>query len=148
MDNVSREKRSWIMSRIKGKDTIPEKTVRSLLHHAGFRFCLNRKDLPGSPDIILPKYKTVIFVHGCFWHGHEGCKRATRPSTNIEFWNKKIRKNRERDYIVKDQLEKLGWQVLIVWQCELKNPDQLIEKLVHLLRRTENSISEVHISEV
>ena len=108
------------MSRIKGKDTIPEKTVRSLLHHAGFRFCLNRKDLPGSPDIILPKYKTVIFVHGCFWHGHEGYPCFVLPKTKTEWWQNKIERTQKRDLQHIKDLKQKHWNVITIWECQLK----------------------------
>lgn len=99
MDVFSREKRSQIMSRVSGKNTKPELIVRSLLHNMGYRFRLHRKDLPGKPDITLPKYKKNIFVHGCFWHGHLDCPRAKRPATNKKFWNEKLNKNIERDKV-------------------------------------------------
>jgi DNA mismatch endonuclease (patch repair protein) len=109
------------MSRIKGKDTKPEKIVRSILHKAGFRFRLNRKDLPGKPDIVLPKYKSVILVHGCFWHRHPRCKYAYTPKSRVTFWQKKFSENIERDKFVKRELRKMGWRTIVVWECELKN---------------------------
>ena len=109
------------MSRIKGKDTKPEKIVRSALHKEGFRFRLNRKDLPGKPDIVLPKYKSVILVHGCFWHRHPRCKFAYNPKSREKFWQKKFSDNVERDKAVKKELRKIGWKVIVVWECELKN---------------------------
>ena len=121
MDILTKEKRSWNMSRIKGKDTKPEKIVRSILHKNGFRFRLNRKDLPGKPDIVLPKYQTTIFVHGCFWHRHPRCKFAYNPKSRIKFWQKKFSENVERDRFVKKELRKMGWKVIVVWECELKN---------------------------
>ncbi|MBT6050642.1 MAG: DNA mismatch endonuclease Vsr [Candidatus Scalindua sp.] len=121
MDILTREKRSWNMSRIKGKDTKPEKIVRSALHKKGFRFRLNRKDLPGKPDIVLPKYKSVIFVHGCFWHRHPRCKFAYNPKSRETFWQKKFSENVERDRFVKKELRKMEWKVIVVWECELKN---------------------------
>lgn len=104
----------------KSKDTKPEILVRKLLHGLGYRFRLCRKDLPGKPDIVLPKYRTVIFVHGCFWHQHAGCKAASRPSTNVEFWEKKFARNRERDARVEAELAALGWRVIVIWECEVK----------------------------
>jgi len=115
------EKRSWNMSRIKGRDTSPELKVRKLLHFLGYRFRLHRKDLPGSSDIVLPKYKTVIFVNGCFWHHHKGCKRASWPKTNTDYWEKKISKNIERDKINMSKLEKMNWNSVIIWECEVSN---------------------------
>ena len=122
------------MAHVKTKDTAPEVKLRSILHKNGFRFRLNRKDLPGKPDIVLPKYKTVIFVHGCFWHGHD-CKRGRRPQTNTEFWNKKIDENIKRDKLDVIKLEELGWRVLVVWECELKkqNQDALVLRLKEFL---------------
>ena len=108
------------MSRIKGKNTKPEELVRKHLFSQGFRYRKNDKRLPGSPDIVLPKYKTVIFVNGCFWHGHEGCKHFVWPKSNEEFWKNKIKTNIERDNKKIEQLEELGWKVIIVWECELK----------------------------
>ena len=120
MDRLTPEKRSWNMSRIKSKDTTPERIVRSFLHRNGFRFRLHVKDLPGKPDIVLPKYKTVIEVRGCFWHRHEGCKDATTPSTNAVFWQKKFAENVARDKRTKQDLKSLGWNVIVVWECEVK----------------------------
>ncbi|MFH2064677.1 MAG: very short patch repair endonuclease [Pseudomonadota bacterium] len=132
MDTFSREKRSQIMSRISGKNTKPELIVRSLLHNLGYRFRLHRIDLPGKPDITLPKYKKVIFVHGCFWHGHKGCKRSRRPTTNEKFWNKKLAGNMERDKRYYRDLRAMGWQILIVWECDTKNTEKLMHKLKRL----------------
>ena len=129
MDVFSREKRSQIMSRVSGKNTKPEIVVRSLLHKMGYRFRLHREDLPGKPDIVLPKYKKVIFVHGCFWHGHERCSRSKRPMTNQEFWRQKLDKNIVRDKKIVNALYDLGWKVLIVWSCEVKNMTTLKSKL-------------------
>jgi len=128
MDRISPEKRSEIMSRIKGKDTKPELVVRRLLHRMGYRFRLHRKDLPGKPDVVLPKWRTVVFVHGCFWHGHD-CPRGSGPATNAEFWREKIRRNKERDERATAELEAAGWAVKTVWECELKNPEALLPKL-------------------
>jgi DNA mismatch endonuclease (patch repair protein) len=119
-DVFTPKKRSEIMSRIRGKDTEPEIIVRKYLFSKGFRFRKNDQRYPGKPDVVLPKYKTVIFVHGCFWHGHEGCKYATIPKTNKEYWSLKIQKNRDRDMLNRDKLEKLGFYVMIIWECELK----------------------------
>ena len=115
------EQRSRNMSAIKSKNTKPEIAVRKLLHSMGYRFRLHRKDLPGSPDIVLPKYKTVIFVHGCFWHRHENCKYATTPKTRPAFWESKFNENIRRDRTNQNNLIKLGWKVLVIWECELKN---------------------------
>lgn len=109
-----------MMSQVRTKGTTPELALRSALHSAGFRFRLHRKDLPGKPDIVLPKNKCAIFVHGCFWHHHEGCIKSKMPKSNIEFWQKKIAANIQRDKSNQDDLEKMGWQVLVVWECDIK----------------------------
>jgi len=119
-DNLTPEERSWNMSRIRDKNTKPEIIVRSMLHRMGYRFRLHRKDLPGKPDIVLPKYNTVIFVHGCFWHQHEGCSRCTMPSTNMDYWENKFHRNKKRDIKVKKELEENGWKVMIIWECEIQ----------------------------
>lgn len=124
-DKFSRQKRSQIMSRIKGTDTKPEKRVRSCLHRMGYRFRLHAGNLPGKPDIVLPRHKKVIFVHGCFWHGHKECKRSALPKINHDFWQQKIDGNILRDQRVIAELKSLGWCVLIVWECQAKNPDNL-----------------------
>lgn len=121
------------MSRVSGKNTKPEIVVRSLLHKMGYRFRLHRKDLPGKPDITLPKYKKVIFVHGCFWHGHPGCARSKRPATNQKFWSEKLDKNIERDKMSVNALSQLGWDILTVWSCEVKDTNKLKIKLLSFL---------------
>lgn len=117
------------MSRISGGNTKPEIVVRKILHGMGYRFRLHVKNLPGKPDIVLPRFKKVIFVHGCFWHGHKGCKRSKQPTTNVEFWREKIESNLRRDAVKISQLQELGWHVLILWACEIsahgKTKDQL-----------------------
>lgn len=130
-DTVSKEKRSEIMSHVTGKETKPEIIVRKYLFSHGLRYKKNVKQLPGTPDIVLPKYKTVVFVNGCFWHGHKECKYSHLPSTNIEYWEKKIADNLERDKRKKRELEELGYHVLIVWQCQLK-PKVRIKNLENL----------------
>ena len=118
MDRISREHRSWNMSRIRSGNTKPEIVVRSLLHKLGYRFRLHRKDLPGKPDIVLPRYNSVVFVHGCFWHRHNGCKKATVPKTKNIFWREKFKGNIERDIKVQEELQSMGWKILIIWECE------------------------------
>jgi DNA mismatch endonuclease (patch repair protein) len=132
-DKFTPEERSRIMARVKGRDTKPERIVRRLLHSLGYRFRLHRKNLPGKPDIVLSKHKKVIYVHGCFWHGHLGCRRAARPTTNIEFWNAKIDGNIARDMTAQRDIVGLGWQYLVVWQCETRNLDELTHKLENFL---------------
>ena len=128
MHKVS-EQRSRNMSAIKSKNTKPEIAVRKLLHSMGYRFRLHRKDLPGSPDIVLPKYKTVIFVHGCFWHRHENCKYASTPKTRQEFWEAKFRENINRDKLNQENLSSKGWKIIIVWECEIKDKDFDLNRL-------------------
>ena len=130
MDRLSPVHRSWNMSRIKSRDTSPELKVRSLLHRMGYRFRLHRKDLPGKPDIVLPRYRTVIFVHGCYWHRHPECKFASTPKSNFIFWENKFKANLERDQRNTELLEKDGWTVNVVWECQVKNE----VKLANLVR--------------
>lgn len=133
------ETRSYNMSQISGKDTKPEMIVRKFLHGNGFRYRLHRKDLPGKPDLVLPKYNSVIFVHGCFWHVHEGCKYFKLPQTNTKFWKEKLYGNKERDKKHIQELEEMGWNVIVVWECELKPEErknslnELANKLNHIL---------------
>jgi DNA mismatch endonuclease, patch repair protein len=113
--------RSYNMSRIRGKDTKPELLVRKYLHALGYRFRLHNPKLPGKPDIVLPKYKTVVFIHGCFWHGHEGCKDFVIPKTRTEWWLNKISANKSRDVDNLSKLNQMGWKVIAIFECELKN---------------------------
>lgn len=123
-DKLTPEKRSWNMSRIKGKDTKIEVEVRKYLFSKGYRFRKNDKRYPGKPDIVLPKYHVAIFVHGCFWHRHEDCKDATTPKTRTEFWLEKFDKNVKNDQIKQEKLRELGWKVIVIWECELKRSFQ------------------------
>ena len=138
------EKRSKIMSHISGKETKPEILVRKFLFANGFRFRKNVKNLFGKPDIVLPKYKTVIFIHGCFWHGHT-CKRGTLPTTNIEFWKTKINGNVERDKRDISELEKQGWKIIVIWQCEIKNITLQNERLTKLLSEIKSDNVKIHL---
>lgn len=133
MDNISRQQRSKNMAAVRGKNTTPELIVRHVLHAMGYRFRLHKKDLPGKPDIVLSKYRTCIFVHGCFWHRHLGCHRSSTPQTNVEFWQKKFDKNVARDKSVATQLERLGWKVIVVWECEIHDQFLLKAKLSKLI---------------
>lgn len=135
-DIKSKEARSYNMSRIKCKDTKPEETVRKYLFSQGFRYRKNDKRLPGSPDIVLPKYKTVIFVNGCFWHKHEGCKYFVWPRNNADFWKKKIESNVMRDIKNYQQLKDLGWKVFVIWECELKRDcrAETLEQIADLVK--------------
>ena len=129
MDRLTSTHRSHNMAQVKGKNTKPEILVRSLLHKMGYRFRLYVKKLSGNPDIVLPRHKVVIFVHGCFWHGHEDCKRATIPVTRTEFWLTKITSNKERDKRNIAALENLGYRCLTIWQCEIKDIEALKQRL-------------------
>lgn len=129
-DIVDRATRSRMMSGIRGRDTKPEIIVRKYLHAAGLRFRLAPKNLPGKPDIVLPKYRTAVFVHGCFWHRHEGCRYATTPATNANFWLNKFQANTARDERTHDLLTEVGWHVLVIWECEITT-----QKLQWLLKR-------------
>ena len=119
-DRITPQHRSWNMSRIKGKDTKPEIAVRQYLFANGFRFRKNDKRYPGKPDIVLPKYHTMIFVHGCFWHRHEGCKQATTPKSRTDFWLEKFQKNVQNDAKHIQELKNMGWKVIVLWECELE----------------------------
>jgi DNA mismatch endonuclease, patch repair protein len=130
-DVHDKKTRSYNMSRIKGKNTKPEMLVRKFLHANGFRYRLHVKDLPGKPDIVLPKYKTVIFVHGCFWHGHKDCKYFIVPKTRTEWWLTKINSNIVNDTKASKALKKEGWNIIYLWECSLK-PTQLQQTLYHL----------------
>jgi DNA mismatch endonuclease, patch repair protein len=128
-DHLSPEHRSWNMSQVKGRNTKPERIVRSLIHRMGFRFSLHRKDLPGKPDVVLTRFGKVIFVHGCFWHSHLDCRRATRPSTNCGFWNRKLEATIIRDAENIRNLRKAGWESLVVWECETRHIQSLTKQL-------------------
>ena len=132
--NVVDPVRSRIMRAVGRSGTGPELAVRKLLHSQGFRFRVQRRDLPGTPDIVLPKYKTVIFVHGCFWHRHENCSKATMPKTRVSFWKEKFHRNVERDRTNVSSLTAAGWLVLTVWECEIREPEELLDRLSKLLR--------------
>ena len=121
--------RSQVMSHIRGKNTKPEILVRKELHARGFRFRLHNKKLPGSPDVVLPKYGVAIMVNGCFWHGHKGCRYATKPKSNVEFWEAKIARNRHRDEVTEAHLHALGWHVITIWECELRGAASATSRL-------------------
>ena len=135
MDVHDKETRSYNMSRIKGKDTKPELLVRKFLHAHGFRYKLHDKKLPGKPDIVLPKYNTVIFVHGCFWHGHKNCKYATIPKTRTQWWLNKITRNKSNDIKNTSALKSLDWKVIVIYECSLKKAkvDKALDKLFRTL---------------
>ena len=140
-DTLSQTQRSYNMSRIRGKNTKPEILVRKGLYARGFRFRLHNKKLPGSPDIVLPKYGVAIMVNGCFWHGHKGCRFATRPKSNVEFWETKIARNRHRDEITTAHLEALGWHVITVWECELRGKSIVTSRLDALAEEIREAVA-------
>jgi DNA mismatch endonuclease (patch repair protein) len=135
MDTFSREQRSAIMRRVRSSDTAPELLVRRLLHRCGFRFRLHDAKLPGKPDIVLPKHRTAVFIHGCFWHRHVRCKEATTPQSNIEYWEAKFARNQLRDRRVRLNLRRLGWKVIVVWECQLRKPERLLARLLDAIPR-------------
>ena len=141
MDVHDKKTRSYNMSRIKGKNTKPEEIVRKYLFSKGFRYRINDKRLPGTPDIVLPKYQTVIFVNGCFWHGHEGCRYFVWPQNNADFWKSKIIANVERDRKKEAELNERGWNVIVIWECQLKprSKDNTLESLVKELEKNHGS---------
>lgn len=129
MDKFSKEKRSEIMSRIPSKNTKPEEIVRKYLFSRGFRYRKNDSRYPGKPDIVLPKYHTIVFVSGCFWHQHPGCKAAQMPKSNVQYWENKLKKNVKRDRSEQQQLESMGWHVIVVWECEISNKKKREDRL-------------------
>lgn len=135
VDHISPERRSWLMSRVKGKDTTPELRVRQLAHAMGLRFRLHRKDLPGRPDLVFPKYRVALFVHGCFWHRHPNCPKASSPKTRPEFWQSKFERNVERDQRNIEEITALGWNALVLWECETKDPANLSRRLESIFER-------------
>jgi DNA mismatch endonuclease (patch repair protein) len=135
-DRISQEQRSALMRSVKQRNTKPEMIVRRLLHARGWRYRLNRKSLPGSPDIVFPSRRKAIFVHGCFWHGHS-CKKGKLPSSNLEYWSAKIDQNRKRDTRVETELLEEGWRSFVVWQCDLDNRDAILLEIEEFLNRGE-----------
>ena len=133
-DIVDRDKRSEIMSRIRGRDTEPEMIVRRIAHRLGFRFRFHRRDLPGSPDLVFPQHRAVIMVHGCFWHRHPGCKYAYNPKTRVRFWEDKFEGNVVRDRRNETALDELGWRVMVVWECETRDQEAVAERIIGYLR--------------
>jgi DNA mismatch endonuclease, patch repair protein len=134
MDIWTKKKRSEVMSKIRSKNTKPEILLRSLLHQEGFRFRIHKKDLPGKPDIVLQKYKLIIFVHGCFWHYHKDCPEGRIPNTNSKFWEAKLFKNIENDKRHQKNLRNLGWKVMVVWECEIeKKSQEVLDKIIQFI---------------
>ena len=136
MDSLTRERRSEVMSRIRGRNTKPEMLVRRTAHALGLRFRLHRKDLPGSPDLVFPARKTALFVHGCFWHRHDGCRFAYTPKSNQSFWLQKFTRNVQRDLEAMDGLRSAGWKPVVIWECETKQPD-LDSRIGRMLEKAE-----------
>ena len=134
MDTLTPEQRHKNMQRIRSKDTKPEVLVRKFLFSQGFRYRKNDRRLPGHPDIVLPKYHTVVFVHGCFWHRHPDCSEASTPTNNREFWQQKFDKNVERDFREQEKLKEMGWQVIVVWECELSDKLKRSKRLDSLVK--------------
>lgn len=134
-DRLTKERRSWNMSRIRGKDTTPERRVRSMLHGMGYRFRLHRKELPGKPDIVFVSRRVALFVHGCFWHRHRGCKNCTTPTNNREFWTEKLEGNAARDKTNRQALRKLGWSSFVIWECETEDTRKLGKLVNRFVRR-------------
>ena len=125
--------RSYTMSRIRSKDTSPELRVRSLMHRAGYRYSLHVKTMPGAPDIVMRRYRTVVFVNGCFWHQHKGCRIASKPRTNTDYWQRKFKRTADRDRRVISELQQDGWTVLVIWECQTRNEDDLHNLLAKIL---------------
>ncbi|WP_108446128.1 very short patch repair endonuclease [Halomonas denitrificans] len=138
-DSVDRETRSRIMGKVRHKDTKPEMVVRRLVHGAGYRYRLHDKRLPGKPDLVFKGRKKVIFVHGCFWHRHEGCALARLPKSREEFWIPKLEANKQRDRRNEDRLREMGWEVLVVWECELSEIDVILEKINEFLQKSRDT---------
>lgn len=137
VDRLTPERRSWLMSRVRGKNTNPEMRVRRVAHALGLRFRLHRRDLAGQPDLVFPKHRVVLFVHGCFWHRHPGCRKATDPKSREEYWQVKFSGNVKRDARVVEELEKLGWRVGTIWECESKSEEVIAAQLSALINRAD-----------
>lgn len=129
MDRLTPERRSWLMSRVASKNSVAEMRVRQAAHAVGLRFRLHRRDLPGTPDLVFPRHRIILFVHGCFWHRHPGCRMATTPKSHVQFWQEKFERNVERDRSNMLELKALGWHPKVIWECETKKPDVLAKLL-------------------
>ena len=138
-ERVSPKRRSEIMSLVKSKDTKPETAIRQRLYRLGYRYRVNRKDLPGKPDLVFSQFRKVVFVHGCFWHGHDNCSYGRLPKSNLDYWRPKLERNKERDAENIQCLLEMGWEVAVVWQCELKDMDAVVAKLVDFLESKEST---------
>jgi DNA mismatch endonuclease (patch repair protein) len=142
MDRVSPQHRSAMMRAVRGRDTKPEMVVRRAVHHMGYRYRLHQRSLPGSPDLVFAKLKLALFVHGCFWHVHPGCSRASVPASNREFWSAKLTRNQQRDDQVQAALRAAGWEVEVLWECEVKRPADLQNRL-RAIFRTEAAVESI-----
>jgi len=140
VDQLSAQRRSWLMSRVSAKHTSPEIRVRSAAHRRGLRFRIHRRDLPGTPDLVFPRWKLVVFVHGCFWHRHPGCSKASVPKSRVEFWQAKFNQNITRDQKNTEALRDLGYRVEIIWECITKSPQLLDMRLENIFNQTEESM--------
>ena len=148
LEKISPETRSRMMSGIQGKNTRPEMTVRSFLHRSGIRFRLHGRGLPGRPDVVLPRWNAVVFVHGCFWHGHIGCRYFKLPQTREEFWKTKIHANSRRDSVAVDRLQEAGWRVAIIWECALRDePAWALEELLQFIRSERRFLEVISIGQ-
>ena len=139
MDRLSPERRSWLMSKVASKNTTAEIRVRRAAHALGLRFRLHRRELPGTPDLIFPRYQIALFVHGCFWHRHTGCRKATTPKTHVKFWHEKFDRNIKRDHANMLRLKQLGWHPKIIWECETQNPEFLCKTLSNMFHIRKNA---------
>lgn len=146
VDHVSRKARSAIMSAVRGKHTVPEIIVRRAAHRLGLRFRLHDRSLPGRPDLVFARWKTVVFVNGCFWHRHKGCKRTTVPKSNVAFWKRKFLENERRDAANYAQLSALGWRVVIIWQCQAKNIDSASAILARRFQIARKKVGKQHLA--
>jgi DNA mismatch endonuclease (patch repair protein) len=142
VDRITQQTRSLIMSRVKAKNTTPELRVRKIAYALGYRFRIHRRDLPGTPDLVFPKLRLILFVHGCFWHRHNGCVRATTPRSNYDFWQKKLDRNVERDRQAVSDLAAMGWDARIIWECETKDAAMLATQLRELF---ESRLNDLHL---
>lgn len=129
MDRLTPERRSWLMSRVKAKDTEAEMRVRRTVHSVGLRYRLHRRDLPGTPDLVFPKHRVAVFVHGCFWHRHPGCKKATTPKSRKRFWQRKFDRNVARDRKAIRDLRASGWRIAIIWECETRSKESILDRV-------------------
>lgn len=143
VDHISPERRSWLMSRVRSKHTSPEMRVRSIAHALGLRFRLHRRDLPGKPDLVFPQYRIALFVHGCFWHRHPGCPKASIPKSRAIYWEQKFSENVRRDNFAVDALGQDGWNVAIIWECETKDRNSVLRRLQEIFPLSGESHDEV-----